>query len=284
MNLLQINVTLDIVFVLLYIAVWLFLGWHLTWDIKTGRFRKKFIEGKWPEHDHGPPPAAPKLLHATHMFSMILLALSGLYIRFPYFDGGRIFMRNVHYFFMVVVTINLVWRVWYAFRSKNADWREFAITRKDLSTAAGVLKYYGYLSDEKPHVAKYNVMQKMSYLLFLFMMIVQAYTGFALLTGKFIFGYSPRELLVGWWLGGLLGAVDLAGWYARTVHYILTWGFIIMTTMHVYLSATVDIPVTLNFFGLRDIPEPTHDGHGHEEEPAPVIAAAPTVGPPPEYE
>ncbi|MBE0476404.1 MAG: cytochrome b/b6 domain-containing protein [Coriobacteriia bacterium] len=271
MDLLQINVTLDILFVVVYIAVWLFLGWHFTWDIKTGRFHKKWVEGKWPEHDHGPPPAMPKILHATHMFSIIFLGISGMYIRFPFFSGGRVFMRYTHYFFMIVVTINLVWRVWYAFWSKNRDWREFAITKKDASTALGVLKYYGYLSNEKPHVAKYNVMQKMSYLLFLGMMVLQAYTGFALVTQKFIFGFSPRDLLVGWWLGGLLGSVDLAGWYARTLHYVLNWAFIIMTTIHVYLSATVDIPVTLNFFGLKDL-EP----HPHGEplpEPAPVATA-----------
>ena len=61
---------------------------------------------------------------------------------------------------------------------------------------------------------------------------------------------SPRDLLLGWWLGALLGSTDLAGWYARTAHYIINWLFIILTTIHVYLSVTEDFPAFLDFFGL----------------------------------
>ena len=281
MDLLQINITLDILFVLVYIATFLFLGWHLTWDFKTGRARKKWVEGKWPAHDHPGPPAMPKVLHATHMFSMIILGFTGMYIRFPFFAGGRIAMRNIHYIFMVIVTINLLWRFWYAFFSKNRDWKEFAVGKKDLSSLLGVVKYYGYISDDKPHVAKYNVMQKLVYLIFAVMMIAQAFTGFALITNKIVFGFSPRDLLVGWWLGGLLGSADLAGWWARTFHYILNWVFIIFTTVHAYLSATVDIPVTKNFFGMGDLEwDPNAYGHGdHGHEPAPVVMASSQASP-----
>lgn len=258
------NVWLDVAFVVLYVCVVLFLTWHFTMFVITGRFRKSFIEGNWPSHDHI-PPVTPKLLHATHMFSMIFLGISGMYIRFPFFFGGRTFMRWTHYIFMMIVIVVLVWRIWYAFRSKtNADWREFAIGRKDLATAIGVLKYYGYLSNEKPHVAKYNVLQKMSYNMFLYMMFAQAFTGLALVTAPFLFGFSPRDLLVGWWLGQLAGGTDLAGWGVRTVHYILNWLFIIMSTVHLYLAFTVDVPCALDFFGVKPLQiEPGAHGQGH---------------------
>ncbi len=278
MSLTEFNVWLDNIFVVIYVCVWLFLGWHFTWSIKKGRFRKAFIEGHWPEHDSR-PPKLPKFLHAQHMIMMIVLGFTGMYIRFPYFDGGRVTMRYIHYFAMIVVTINLVWRVWYAFFSKARDYKEFAIGKKDVATLGGVLKYYGYLSDSKPHVAKYNVAQKGSYFMFLIMMILMAFTGFSLVTTPLAFGISPREALVGWWLGPLVGSVDLAGWYMRMVHYVLNWAFIIMTTIHVYLSATIDIPVTMDFFGLKELPL-VEGGHGHGDEEEDNAASIPS-GPAP---
>jgi Ni,Fe-hydrogenase I cytochrome b subunit len=260
MGFIEFNVWLDTAFVVLWVLVILFLVFHFTMFVVTGRFRKSFLEGHWPEHDSR-PPRLPKILHFTHMISIIILALTGMAIRFPVWN--RVPMRYTHYVFMIIVTIVLVWSVLYAFFSKkNADWGEFAIRKVDLQSAIGVLKYYGYMSNEKPHVAKYNVLQKMSYNLFLYMMIVQAITGFALVATPIAFGLSPREILVGWWLGALAGSTDLAGWGVRTVHYILNWLFIIMTTVHFYLAMTVDVPCMLDFFGLKRL-EVVEGAHGH---------------------
>ncbi len=268
MSLVEFNVWLDYVFVALYLCVLLFLGWHFSMFIIKGRFRKTFIEGKWPEHD-AIPPATPKILHGVHMVSMIILAATGMYLRFPYFNAGRDFMRGAHYVFMVIVIVVLIWRVWYAFRSKtNADWREFAITKADVASAGGILKYYGYISDDKPHVAKYNVMQKMSYNLFLIMMVAMAFTGLALLRNQLPFiGISPSDLLVGWWLGPLVGDAATALWYMRMLHYVLNWAFIIMSTVHLYLAFSVDVPCALDFFGIKEmtIVEGAH-GHGSHDD------------------
>jgi Ni/Fe-hydrogenase 1 B-type cytochrome subunit len=266
MGMTTVNVWLDVVFVALWLFVVAFLIFHFALFIITGRFRKAFIEGHWPEHDHV-PPATPKVLHFVHLFSMVILGVTGMFIRFPVVN--RVPMRYAHYVFMIIVTIVLVWRIWYAFFSKtNADWREFAIGRKDLNSAIGVLKYYGYMSNEKPHVAKYNVLQKMSYNMFLWMMVAQAFTGFALVTAPILFGLSPRDMLVGWWLGPLVGATDLAGWYVRTFHYVLNWLFIIMSTVHFYLAFSVDVPCALDFFGIKPLEvKPGAHGHGHDLEP-----------------
>ncbi len=255
MNLIEINVWLDYVFVVLYLCVLLFLIWHFSMFVIKGRFRKAFIEGKWPEHD-ARPPATPKVLHAFHMFSMIILGVTGMYLRFPYFTSGREFMRSTHYVFMIIVIVVLVWRVWYAFKSKtNADWREFAIGKKDLESTGGILKYYGYLSDDKPHVAKYNVMQKMSYGLFLVMMVLQAITGlliwryqFPLINGSM---YDVTAMVIG----------GTGVWVLRMLHYVFNWGFIIMSTVHFYLAFSVDVPCALDFFGIKEMD--VADGHGH---------------------
>ena len=270
MSLTTFNVWLDIVFTGLYVFVLAFLVFHFILFVTTGRLRKSFIEGHWAEHDSR-PPATPKALHATHMVSMIILGFTGMYLRFPFFFGGRVAMRNTHYVFMVIVIVVLVWRVLYAFFSRtNADWREFAVGKKDWASFMGVLAYYGYFSNNKPHVAKYNVMQKLCYILFLVMMVAQAFTGLALL--KFtipVINMTPSAMLIGWNLGALVGGGALGLWIARSVHYILNWLFIIMTTVHLYLAATADVPCALDFFGLEEL-QVVDGGHGHATDGVPA--------------
>lgn len=277
MGLTQLNVWLDAVFTALYAVVLLGLSGHFIGNILTGRAKRRFgKEWAWPHHDSH-PPALPKFLHFQHVASMILLAVSGLYIRFPFFDGGRTAMRWVHYVAMIIVTINLIWRLWYAFSSRQRDYREFAVTKRDITTAPQVILYYIFVKKSKPHLGKYNVMQKSTYILFVPLLIVQAFTGFALLTMEIpLIGMSPRDLLLGWWLGALLGSTDLAGWYARTAHYIINWLFIILTTIHVYLSVTEDFPAFLDFFGIGFLDKRSgHTDHDdHAGEPAPAYASA----------
>ncbi len=278
-GLVELNVWLDAVFVTLYVVVVLGLCAHFLGNIISGRAKRRFIGWQWPEHEGPPIPALPKFMHFQHVASMIVLAVTGLYIRFPFFAGGRTAMRYLHYVAMIIVTINLIWRLWYAFASRRRDYREFAITRRDIVTAPQVVLYYIFVKRSKPHLGKYNVMQKGTYTLFVPLLVLQAFTGFALLT--FIIPYtdlSPRDILVGWWLGELLGSTDLAGWYARTAHYTINWLFIILTTVHMYLSVTEDFPAFLSFFGLGflDREHADHgegrgqgdDAGGHESAPA----------------
>jgi Ni,Fe-hydrogenase I cytochrome b subunit len=274
-DLTQLNVWLDVVFTTLYPVVVVALIVHFLISIPTGRFKKSWIDGHWPEHDEPHPPAMPKFLHFQHLAMMFVLGFTGFYIRFPFFDGGRTTMRYIHYVAMTIVVVNLIWRFWYAFASKRRDWRAFAITGRDARSTLGVVAYYAYLSKTKPHTDKYNVLQKGTYLVMAGMMVVQAFCGFALLEFWAIpvINLTPSQLLVGWWLGPLVGGTAMAVAYMRILHYLLTWMFIIITTIHMYLSATVDIPVTLDFFGLGKHEEDESHGHG---TPASQPAAAET--------
>jgi Ni,Fe-hydrogenase I cytochrome b subunit len=250
----ELNVWLDVGFTALYVLVVLALVGHFTGNVLTGRVKDHFIDKHWPDHEAPPVPVLHKALHLSHLLSMFVLGFTGLYIRFPFFDGGRTAMRHVHYLFMVVVTVGFVWRLWCAFFSRRRDYREFAITRDDVCTAPACAMYYVFVKDSKPHLCKYNVMQKVTYMLFIPLMLMQAFTGFALIADPVFFGYSPRDLLLGWWLGAFLGSSDLAGWYARTLHYVITWAFIILTTVHAYLSFTEDFPAVKDFFGFVTVP------------------------------
>jgi Ni/Fe-hydrogenase 1 B-type cytochrome subunit len=290
----QVNVWLDVIFTTVFVLLVLGLLGHMVGNTISGRFKKRFGQWAWPQNPH--PSGTQKFLHIQHVACMFLLAFSGMYIRFPFFDGGRTAMRWVHYVAMIVVVANLIWRLWYAFASPRRDWREFAVTKRDITTMPKVLMYYLFIKPSKPHLAKYNIMQKLTYSSFVPLLIIQAITGFSLIQNKIIMGMSPRYIILGWWLGPLVGGTALVGAWARIIHYTFNWLFIILTTVHVYLSVSEDFPEFLDFFGMKELAmanaakhgqlahgaEGHGDGHGHEAEPAPGIE--PPQAEPPQVE
>lgn len=259
----QLNVWIDVVFTVLYIVIVVALSGHFLGNILTGRAKRRFVGWEWPQHEGGPVPTMPKVLHFQHVAAMIALGISGMYIRFPFFNGGRAFMQWVHYIAMIVVIVNLIVRLWYAFGSRRRDYREFAVTKRDITTAPKVILYYIFVKSSKPHLGKYNVMQKGTYILFVPLLILQAITGLMLWRLQFpIVDVSLQQLAA-----GVIGASGV--WWVRTTHYIINWLFIVLTTIHVYLSVTEDFPAFLDFFGLSflDKPHAEHGdhGHGHDE-------------------
>lgn len=267
----ELNVWLDVVFTSLYVVIVLALSGHFLGNILTGRAKRRFgKQWEWPHHDSH-PPFLPKFLHFMHVFSMIMLGASGMLIRYPQFD--RTPMRIVHYVFMIIVIINLVWRLWYAFGSRQRDYKEFAVTKRDITTAPKVILYYIFVKPSKPHLGKYNVMQKGTYILFVPLLIVQAITGLALWRVEFPLIETSLYALT----AGVIGANGI--FFLRTGHFIINWLFIILTTIHVYLSVTEDFPAFLDFFGLGVFDRNNrHGDEGHEDEthapePAPVYSS-----------
>jgi len=282
----QLNVWIDVVFSTLYVVIVVALSCHFLGNILTGRAKRRFVGWEWPAHEGGPIPAMPKVLHFQHVAAMIALGISGMYIRFPFFNGGRTFMQWVHYIAMIVVIVNLIVRLWYAFGSRRRDYREFAISKRDLTTAPKVILYYIFVKPSKPHLGKYNIMQKGTYILFVPLLIVQAITGLMLWRLMLpIVDVSFQQLVA-----GLIGASGV--WWVRTVHYLINWLFIVLTTIHVYLSVTEDLPAFLDFFGLSFLDRPhaehgdhgdghgedhAHDGAGSGPESAPAVPVAEQV-------
>ena len=110
-DILQLNIWLDYAFATLYLVVLVAIGAHFLGNILTGRIKRRYKDWEWPKHDGPPVPFFTKFLHFQHLSLMIVLVLSGLYIRFPGYifadwDNGRTFMRYIHYVAMIVVTFN----------------------------------------------------------------------------------------------------------------------------------------------------------------------------------
>lgn len=268
----QIYVWLDIIFFALAGVMILF--WyviHLSGNILTGRFKNRFILKKWPAHE-GEVRPIERYMHLIHVIGMVLLGISGLYIRFPdviYVPGGRGLMKAIHYVCMFIITTNFIYRYYYAFLGKHRDYLKFKLTWREIKVMPLTMLYYFFIKPSKPHLAQYNPLQKMTYgYAFAGMMPLQALTGFILFFRNF---WSP-------YVGGILGGAANIVQVTRIAHYSINWLLIIFTLIHIYLAVTENFPAfLLFFFGIEPEHHEAHEEHGVSHgEPEEHIAAAGT--------
>lgn len=183
-------------------------------------------------------PLPAVALHWAHLFSMILLLISGWYIHSPFFEGGMAIMRYLHFLAMYVVILVLIARIYWAFLSPSGDFRDFAVYQaENRGKLMATLMYYLFLRKEHPETGKYNPLQKMTYLFWPVLIILEAITGFALYGGN-IFGlpflYAPR--VMGWLISLCGGLANV-----RIIHYLIMWVFLVTVAAHIYLALAEDI-------------------------------------------
>lgn len=254
----KLNMWADLLGIVLVLAAFgQFWSMHLVGNILTGRLQERFIDGNW----HPPPhliSPAPKILHATHIMGMITLAVSGLYIRVPYFGGARTIMRFTHYAAAYVITINLLTRLYYAYQ---IDAKEFLPTKKDLFAMPTQMKYIGFMLpvEKEPSFGKYNPMQRLTYgILMPIPMLMMVITGFSMIWPQVIL--SP--------VAPFVGGVAAAAAYARVIHFLMCMMLIMTTMIHMYLAITENFPGLLDFFGIKPFTEEDveahHAAHGGE--------------------
>ena len=169
-----------------------------------------------------------RIYHWIHLISIIVLAITGWFIHWPFFTAAMSTMRFIHFIFMYVVVFNLILRLSYAFLSRNRDWREFGLGWKQIKAIPGTALYYLFIRKEVPDVVvKYNPMQKLTYILFAILIIPQALTGFAL--------YTSTASYFNWVTNLLGGLARVRAW-----HFFIMWIFIILVAVHIYLSLFED--------------------------------------------
>lgn len=244
------NIWADVLAVAMLIIAALFWIIQVLGNILSGRFKQKFRYGQWPEHDEI-VPVIPRVLHFMHVFTIVLLAISGIYIRFPFYPGMRPFNEQVHFIAYYGVIILLVVRIVYAI---FVDHREFAIRKKDLKAGAQAILYYMFLRKQYPHLSKYNAMQKIIYgYIFPLFLIVLAVTGFAM---------QYPETMLSW-----AASVDLVAAYVRVVHFFFCALTLFFVLIHVCMSFVEDFPALLIFFGLqRQYWEEEYEDYYEDEE------------------
>jgi Ni/Fe-hydrogenase 1 B-type cytochrome subunit len=198
-------------------------------------------------------PLWVRLLHWSNMISITMLALTGFYIHDP--DGwGWLFSnmnnaRTTHFMFAMILIVGVVVRIYLAFAT--GDWRNIVFAPiKDTKKLPSMLKYYMFLAKDHPYYGKYNPGQKGMYTGVFALAIVQIITGFIL--------YKPVTFTSwAYFLGGFL--------VVRMIHYIVTWIFVLMVLVHVYLDVAEGIPVLKSIFTGK-IPDDFHHGYHVEGE------------------
>jgi len=264
------NVWVDVVGMVLAVGVVLgFIVPHFILSVLTGRVRKHFVEDYWDSLAHRmhdpetygykqplgsgfPPPV--RVWHWINIVSFTILLVSGLYIRYPFFTGGRETMRLIHYIFMYIITGNLIFRFVLIALNPSSLKDYLLFDRQDLKVAPMVIKYYTFLGPPYPHYKKFNPLQRPTYPMIWGLLTLQAITGFLIW----------RPTLAGPLAGFIGGPADLAAW-SRLVHQINMRLMVMIATVHSYLGIMEDYPVLKVFWFWQepDLTKYEHEEHGH---------------------
>ncbi|MGV8084359.1 MAG: cytochrome b/b6 domain-containing protein [Coriobacteriia bacterium] len=191
--------------------------------------------------------------HWTNLLSMFFLTLSGFYIHFPFVGGLMGVARGIHFFFMFVLLINLVVRIVLAFTVKDAnqpssreletDIKNWLPQKENRHQFWPTIKYYLFLKKEHPLTAKYNPLQKISYLATIILTLCAAYTGFSLWGPTMDWGmFSAATNAV----GGLMSM--------RIIHYYVMWAILLFTAVHAYMAAIFGMPAPKIIFLWKETP------------------------------
>ena len=188
-------------------------------------------------------PLPAVVLHAVHLVSMFVLIFTGFYIHYPFFAGAMAAMRTTHFVAMFVLIATTVLRVYWAFAGRGSadpgsrrrvpDWKHFAPETANRGQMIETLKYYLFLRKSHPRTAKFNTLQKATYILWLILIAIQAITGFAMWQPT-ASAFAPLTYA----FGGVM--------QVRVEHYLVMWLFIVTTMIHIYLSvaeAWVQLPL-----------------------------------------
>lgn len=188
------------------------------------------------EEDH-PWPA--RVMHYIHWICMVLLGVSGLYIHRPFAAGWMGTMRTMHFIAMYIVLINLVVRIYWSIFGTKGDIKRYLPEKENKGKLIPIVLYYLFIKKEHPATAKYNPLQKMTYVSWILLLILQGLTGFALYWPNVSF-FSSLNTMV----GGLMTV--------RMIHFLIMWLFILTVAIHVYLSLAEDFHQFLvMFFGAK---------------------------------
>jgi Ni/Fe-hydrogenase 1 B-type cytochrome subunit len=180
-------------------------------------------------------PWQARVMHYIHWISMVVLVVSGFYIHFPWTSGYMAEMRYLHFLFMYILAFNWVVRVYWAIFGSERDIRNFLPEEANRGKLLPLIRYYLFLEEKHPRTAKYNPLQKMTYVFWFFLVFLQGLTGFSLYWPGFPLFASFNQ-----WVGGLA--------VMRSIHYLIMWVFLVTVALHIYLSLAEDFRSFLNMF------------------------------------
>lgn len=202
-----------------------------------------------------------RILHWLHVASILVLALTGVYIGHPFIGllalGQSVrahvtdWIRLVHFLASYVFGLGFLARVyWFFAGNQYASWRGWVPVNRERWVALWEqLKYYLFLRRDRPEYLGHNPVSGLSYFAVGVLVMVQGITGLALyaapyyLSGLWRFTFS--------WLLTSVGDPIL-----RLIHHGLMYLFGIFLLVHLYMAVLGDVeegsaPITSIISGIK---------------------------------
>jgi Ni/Fe-hydrogenase b-type cytochrome subunit len=174
--------------------------------------------------------------------------------------------RRWHFFFGWLFALNGLLYVLYNLAVGHL--RKFFFTPADAAKVPAMIAYYLHLREQSPQEGEYNPLQKMAYT-----SVFVALTPLVLLSGM---AMSPQLNVAFNWLPAMFGGRQSA----RTIHFVLAFGFVVFTFGHVFMVLTQGFfnnmrSMTTGWYrdklALRnDEPKPEAKNELKSEEPGPT--------------
>ena len=202
-----------------------------------------------------------RILHWFHVASILVLALTGVYIGHPFIGllalGQSVrahvtdWIRLVHFLASYVFGLGFLVRVyWFFAGNQYASWRGWVPVNRERWVALWEqLKYYLFLRRDRPEYLGHNPVSGLSYFAIGVLVMVQGITGLAL--------YAAPYYLSGLWrftFSWLLTSVG--GPILRLIHHGLMYLFGIFLLVHLYMAVLGDVeegsaPITSIISGIK---------------------------------
>ncbi|SHN84189.1 Ni/Fe-hydrogenase, b-type cytochrome subunit [Desulfitobacterium chlororespirans] len=169
-------------------------------------------------------PLSHRITHWINLINFIALIITGMMIHSPYQGMPMNLVRNIHFIFMFSLIFTGIVRFYISFFTKQRDYRKFLIDSHDIKTFIPQVKYYLFLQKDHPvNPNPYNPLQKLAYIGLPILAVLQILTGVLLYLPTVFPGLEAT-------LGGLAAI--------RGFHYVITWLFIAIIAVHVYMVFT----------------------------------------------
>lgn len=180
-----------------------------------------------------------RLYHWSFAGSILALVVTGLYINTPWtnsmLEGSGSFpmaeIRYIHFLAAFIFSGSLVTRIYLLlFGNKNERILDFApVTPRNMKNFISEGAFYLYLTKRAEHRSGHNAIAGTVFILLFFLAILQIISGFFML--------YPENLFWQTWGFKIFGPQQ----YARFIHHLIMWVFILFTTIHIYMVIWNDL-------------------------------------------
>jgi Ni/Fe-hydrogenase 1 B-type cytochrome subunit len=178
-----------------------------------------------------------RLIHWIIFFSMAVLAVTGVYIGWPFaasagearglFTMGTV--RVVHFWAAFAFTFAVAWRLYWLFAGNRYEkWDQFLpVAAKRRRDMVGTFLFYTMIKGDAPPAVGHNPLAGFTYIAVYGLMVVMVLTGFGLYAMS-VGVNSPFHGLG--FLAGVFGGPQMARW----IHHIVMWLLLGFAVHHVY--------------------------------------------------